>query len=223
MKRSIAFLLALIMIIFTFTACGDTVIVDKEGNEHIAVTQKGGDPAQDKYGNLIEEVTNADGEKVTQPVSYPEIYVSDENTIQNAYFVIDVPRDWSYDENLNVFRIQHDGKCVEEDDAMCEVSFESSSTGDVEVIFDNAYAKELHLQIIQPDFVTDIKKYETELYGKEVQAYSCKYGSGSTIYYYAFAHAYAAVGIKVIIDNACADDISVEKFISENITLKNFE
>ncbi|MBQ8782853.1 MAG: hypothetical protein IJZ57_03675 [Clostridia bacterium] len=222
MKRTVAILLALIMIVLTFTACGDTIIVDKEGNEHIAVMKKG-HFVQDKYGNLIEEVTNAEGEKVTQPFSFPEVYQKDKNTIENAYFVIDVPSDWTYEENLSSFRIQHDSKCAEEGKAMCELSFESSSTGDVEVIFDNAYAIELHLQMLQPDFVTDVKKYETELFGKKAQAYSCKYASGSKIYYYAFAHAYAAVGIKLIIGDECADKISAEKFITEHVTLKNFE
>lgn len=222
MKRTVAILLALIMIIFTFTACGNNVIVDKEGNEHVAVMKKG-EFVQDRYGNLIEEVTNFEGEKVTQPFSFPEIYKKDKNTIENAYFVIDVPSDWTYAENLSSFRIQHDSKCAEEGKAMCELSFESSSTGDVEVIFDNAYAIELHLQMLQPDFVTDVKKYETELFGKKAQAYSCKYSSGSTIYYYAFSHAYAAVGIKLIIGDECADKISAEKFITEHVTLKNFE
>ncbi|MBQ8228776.1 MAG: hypothetical protein IJZ88_07165 [Clostridia bacterium] len=223
MKRYIAIFISLIMIILTFSSCGNNnIIIDKEGNEHTAVIEKG-ELVQDKYGNLIEEVTNSEGNKVTQPFSFPEVYQKNKNTIENAYFVIDVPSGWTYAENLSSFRIQHDSKCAEEGKAMCELSFESSSTGDVEVIFDNAYAKELHLQMIQPDFVTDVKKYETELFGKDVQAYSCKYSSGSTIYYYAFSHAYAAVAIKLIIGDECADKISAEKFITENVTLKVFE
>ncbi len=223
MKRYIAILISMIMVMLTFSACGDAVIVDKDGNEHVAITKKGGDFAQDKYGNLLEEVTNSEGEKVTQPFNFPDLYIRDNNTIENAYFVIDVPNNWNYNENTNAFRIQHSAKCADEGNAMCELSFESSTTGDVEVIFDNAYAKELHLQMLQPEFVTDVKKYETTLFDKEVTAYSCKYASGSTIYYYAFSHAYAAIGLKLIVGDECADKILPEKFISENVTLKVFE
>ncbi len=223
MKRYIAILLALVTVILTFTACGDTVVVDKDGNEHIAVTKRGGDFVQDKYGNIIEEVTNESGETITQPFNFPEIYVKKENKIENAYFVIDVPKDWKYDENLNVFRIQHESKCSEDGKAMCEISFEKSTTGDVSVVYDNAYAREIVLQNRTNGIVGEVEKFETTLFGKEVKAYKCKYSTGSTVYFYAFAHAYAALGIKFIVGDECADEISPEEFINENITLKSFE
>lgn len=219
MKRYIAAILALVMIVLTFSACGKEVIIDKEGNEHTPVMKKG-EFVQDKYGNLLEEIENEEGKKVTQPFSFPEIYVKDSNTIENAYFVIDVPSGWNYDENQNVFRIQHKEK---EDEVFCEVSFSSSSTGDVEVIYDNAYANEVMLQAKFPDFVTDLEKFDTNLFEKEVKAYKCKYDSGSTIYFYAFFHAYSALGIKFIVADNCADKINPEEFINEYITLKNFE
>lgn len=222
MKRYMAVLLALIMIVLTFTACGDTVIVDKDGNEHVALMEKG-EFVQDKYGNLIEEVENENGEKVTQPFDFPTIYVRDENTIENAYFVIDVPSNWTYDENANVFRIQHDSKCKDNGKAMCELSFEESTTGDVTVVYDNAYAREIVLQNRLPDVIGNVEKFETTLFGKEVSAYKCHYSTGSTVYFYAFAHAYAAIGIKFIVSDDCAEKISPEEFITENITLKSFE
>lgn len=222
MKRYIAVLIALIMIVLTFTACSDTVITDKNGVEHVAVV-KNGELVQDKYGNLIEEVTNEDGKKVTQPFDFPEIYVKSKNEIENQFYVIDVPSDWKYDENLNVFRIQHDSKCSKSGDAICELSFNESTTGNKKILFNNTYATELHLQILQPEFVKDVKKYDTEIFGKEAMAYSAKYASGSTVYYYAFEHASIALGIKLIIADECADKISAEKFIAENVTLKSFE
>ncbi len=224
MKRIIAVLLVIITVMLTFSACGKgKEIVDKEGNTHVALTQKGGEYKQDKFGNLLEEATDYEGNDVTQPFSYPEMIESGKNEIQNAYFKIEVPSDWTYDENLKIFRIQHEGDCIKEDKAMCEISFDSSSTGDLDVIFDNAYANELHLQMIQPDFVKDVKTYTTKLFDKDVKAYSCKYASGSTVYFYAFTHAYVALSIKFILDDVCAQKISPEEFIKENITLKIFE
>ena len=220
MKRYMAILLALIMIVLTFTACGDTVIVDKDGNEHTPLMNKG-EFVQDKYGNLLEEVENEEGKKVTQPFAFPEIYVKNKKTIENEYFVIDVPSDWKYDESLKVFRIQHKEK--NEEDIFCELSFEKSTTGDVTVVYDNAFAREIVLQNRVPDLVGKVEKYETTLFGKEVSAYKCHYSTGSTVYFYAFAHAYAAIGIKFIISDKCADEISPEEFITENLTLKSFE
>lgn len=223
MKRIIAVLLVIIMVALTFSACSDNVITDKEGNTHVALKEFGGDYKQDKFGNLIEEVTDNDGKKVTQPFTYPEMIESGKNEIQNAYFKIDVPEGWTYDENLKVFRIQHEGDTSESNKAMCEVQFNSSSTGDIEVIYDNAYASELALQLINSSLVTDIKEYETKLFDKEVKAYSCKYSTGSTAYFYAFTHAYVALSIKFIVSDVCADEINPEEFISENIKLKIFE
>ena len=222
MKRYMAVLLALIMIVLTFSACGDTVIVDKDGNEHTPLMKKG-EFVQDKYGNLLEEVENENGEKVTQPFDFPVIYVKNKNTIENAFFVVNVPSNWKYEENLNVFRIQHDSKCSEEGKAMCELSFEESTTGDVSVVFGNAYAREIMLQNRMPDLVGKVEKFETSLFGKEVSAYKCHYSTGSTVYFYAFAHAYSAIGIKFIISDECADKISPEEFITENLNLKSFE
>lgn len=220
MKRYIAVLLALIMIVMTFSACGNTVVMDKDGNEHTPLMKKG-EFVQDKYGNLLEEVENEEGKKVTQPFAFPTIYVKDKNTIENEFFVIDVPTGWKYDENADVFRIQHEEK--EEKDIFCEISFEKSTTGDVTVVYDNAYAREIMIQNRMPDVVGKVEKYETTLFGKEVSAYKCHYSTGSTVYFYAFAHAYSAVGIKFIVCDKCADSISPEKFITENITIKNFE
>ena len=220
MKRYIAILIALIMIVLTFTACGETVIIDKDGNEHTPIMKKG-EFVQDKYGNLLEKVENEEGKKVTQPFDFPEIYEKEKNLIENAYFVIDVPSGWTYDENLNVFRIQH--KKNNDEKLFCELSFEKSTTGDVTVLYDNSYAREIILQNKFPDVVGKVDKYETTLFGKEVSAYKCHYSTGSTIYYYAFSHAYTALAIKLIIRDECAEKISAEKFIEENVTLKNFE
>lgn len=219
MKRYIAIFLVLAVVILTFTACEKTVIVDENGVEHIPV-MKNGEFVQDKYGNLLEKVENEEGKKENQPFAFPEVYIKDKNTIENRFFIIDVPSDWKYDENLKICRIQHDSKCAEEGKAMCELSFEESSTGDVDTIFKNAYAIELKLQLMQPEFVTDVKTFETKIFGKDAMAYSCRYSSGSTIYYYAFEQAGAAVGVKLIVGDECADKISAEEFLAENLTLK---
>ena len=55
----------------------------------------------------------------------------------------------------------------------------------------------------------------------DVKAYKSKYSSGSTVYFYVFAYAHAAVGIKAIIMDDCGNDgLDPEKFISEHFTLK---
>lgn len=222
MKKYLAILLAFMMVIFTFTACNDNVIVDKEGNEHKILTD-GGEYVQDKYGNLIEEVTNADGEKVTQPVSYPDFIQNGKSEVENAYFVVDIPSGWSFDEAVKAFRIQHKDGCSENKDVFCEVSFEVEDSGDVQILLDNEYANELKLQLMQEDLVKDVEKFDTKLFGKDVKAYKCKYTTGSSVYFYAFSHAYTALGIKFIISDECAEKFTPEEFINKYITLKVFE
>ncbi len=218
MKKIVALLLIVITVLFTFCACGDEYITDKEGNTHVALKEKG-EYVQDKYGNLIEEIENDKGEKVTQPFTYPEMMESKKNQIENAYFKIDVPSGWTYDENLKIFRIQHKS----DENIFCEIQFDSHRSGDVEVIFDNSYATELKMQMINEDLVKDVEKYETKLFDKDMKCYSCKYTTGSTVYFYAFQHAYTALSIKFILSDECKDEINPEEFIKEYITLKNFE
>ncbi len=222
MKRNLAFLLAFMMIIFTFTACGSNTIVDKEGNEHNVVVEKG-EYVQDKLGNLIEEVTNAEGEKVTQPVSFPDVIQNSKKEIENAFFKVKIPSGWKYDETVKVFRIQHEDKCKETESGVCELSFDSSSTGDVDILYKYAFAKEQAVNLYQPEFVTGFEEFETKLFDKDVKAYKCKYDSGVSIYYYAFEHAYSALSIRLIVNDACLDKLSPEEFISKNVTLKSFE
>ncbi len=218
MKKFIAILLVILTVGLTFSACGNEVITDKEGNTHIAIKEKG-EYVQDKFGNLIEEVENDKGEKVTQPFSYPEMIESKKNKIENAFFKIDVPSGWTYDENLKIFRIQHKS----DKGVFCEIQFDSHRSGDINVIFDNAYATEVKMQLINEDLVKDIKKYETKMFDKDIKCYSCKYSTGSTVYFYAFNHAYTALSIKFILSDECKDKINPEEFIKEYITLKNFE
>ena len=221
MKKAIALIIASMMILTLFSACGDKIITDKEGNTHKLVTQKGGEPAQDEYGNLIEEVTNDKNEKVTQAVSYPVVTQTGKNEIQDAYFIVEIPNDWYFDSEINKFRIQHDDESKKKSGAMCEISTEYSKNGDADLLYKNRLNNEKSLQVYQPDFVENIEEFETKLFGIDVKAYKSKYSSGSTVYFYTFAYAHSAVGIKAIIMDDCGNDgLDPEKFISEHFTLK---
>lgn len=221
MKKAIALIAAAVMILTLFSACGDKIITDKEGNTHKLVTQKGGEPAQDEYGNLIEEITNDKSEKVTQAISYPDVTQTGKNEIQDAYFIVDIPNDWYFDLEINKFRIQHDDESKKTSGAMCEISTEYSKTGDADKLYKDRLNNEKSLQVYQPDFVENIEEFETKLFGMDVKAYKSKYSSGSTVYFYVFAYAHAAVGIKAIIMDDCGNDgLDPEKFISEHFTLK---
>lgn len=221
MKRIIAFVLAAILLLFTFTACGKKVVTDEEGNTHVLVTRRGGEPAQDENGNLIEKVTNEDGEKVTQAVTFPRVTQNNKNEVENAYFKVKIPDDWTYDENINTFRIQHNGECKNSDGGVCEISAESAGHGDVDVLYNNRLGTENVLKEYQPDFVGEIKQYETKLFDLDVKAFSSKHTSGSTYYFFAFSYANAAVGITANVNDKClANGFDIEKFITENFTLK---
>ncbi len=216
MKKFVAILMVILTVALTLTGCGNDFITDKEGHTHVALKKKG-QYIQDEFGNLIEEIENDKGEKVTQPFTYPEMMETKKNQIENAYFKINVPENWTYDEKLKIFRLQHN----DDSKAGCEIQFDSNSSEDLDVIYKNAYAYELNLQLIDPTLVTDIEEYKTTLFGKEMKSYKCKYSTGSTIYFYSFLHAHVAVSIKFILMDCCKDEINPEEFIEEYITLKN--
>lgn len=222
MKRIIAFALATILLLFTMTSCGKKVITDEEGNTHVLVTKRGGEPAQDENGNLIEKITNSDGEKATQPVTYPRVTQHKSDEIENAYFKVKIPKDWTYNSEINTFRIQHNGECKGTDGGVCEISVESAGHGDVNVLFNNRLGTETVLKEYQPDFVGEIKQYETKLFGLDVKAFSSRHNVGTTTYFFVFSYANAAVGISAAVNDKCAENgLDIENFISENFTLKN--
>lgn len=221
MKRIIAFVLAAALLLFTLTSCGKKVITDEEGNTHVLVTKRGGEPAQDENGNLIEKVTNADGEKVTQAVTYPRVTQNSKDEVENAYFKVKIPDDWTYDDSINTFRIQHDGKCKGTEGGVCEISAESAGHGDVDVLYNNRLGTETMLKEYQSDFVGEIKQYETKLFNLDVKAFSSKHSSGATYYFFVFSYANAAVGITALVNDEClANGFDIENFINENFTLK---
>lgn len=221
MKRIIAFVLAAALLLFTLTSCGKKVITDEEGNTHVLVTKRGGEPAQDENGNLIEKVTNADGEKVTQAVTYPRVTQNSKDEVENAYFKVKIPDDWTYDDSINTFRIQHDGKCKGTEGGVCEISAESAGHGDVDVLYNNRLGTETMLKEYQSDFVGEIKQYETKLFNLDVKAFNSKHSSGATYYFFVFSYANAAVGITALVNDEClANGFDIENFINENFTLK---
>lgn len=222
MKRIIACLAVVILLISLFSGCGKTEIIDKEGNTHAAIKEKGGELAQDKYGNLLEEIEDENGKKVTQPFTYPDFIKNSKDEVQNAYFKIKLPNDWTFDESASKFKLQHQGECAKKGEAKCEITIDSAGHGDVEVYYANRLGTEKIIEESISDLITEIKEFETKLFGIQAKAFSCKYSTGSTIYYFTFQYAYAAIGINAIVMDTCQQSgFNIEEFIAQQFTLKD--
>ena len=122
-KRVICLFLVFIIALFAFAACEKksrygVLIVDKQGMEHVLATDENGVTIQDKYGNLVEvmtdskskkpilaptqSVTDENGEVVsvigkdeyaTNPITFPNMIQSKEK-VENKYYSVTIPDGW---------------------------------------------------------------------------------------------------------------------------------
>ncbi len=220
MKRAIALAAALLLMLSVFAACKKkNIIVDYEGNEHTLV-MKDGAPAQDKNGNLIEKITDAQGKTVTQPVSYPNVIKNSRREIENAFFKLKIPSGWKFDDSIRAFRIQHDGACTTSGE-VCEITTATNKTGDVEDYYDTLRAREKAIELIGGDQVSDLKEFEAKLFGQDCKALSARHNDRVTLYTYVFPYGGTAVSVTMMINDECkTEDFDPEAFLEDIMTLK---
>lgn len=108
-KQVFAILLATLLILTTFAACGKKYLVytDKDGVKHALLTDAEGNTMVNAFGQLVVGVTDkngklskdADGNYETRAVEFPSS-ISNGNVYETANFKWEVPKNlWYFDEN----------------------------------------------------------------------------------------------------------------------------
>lgn len=219
MKRAIALICAVVFITLIFSGCKKDIITDRHGVTH-KVEMKHGEFLQDKYGNLIEKCTNENGEEQQDVVFFPVVVKTGKRVIENAFLKMKIPEGWNFNENINVFRIQHK-ECP--DEITCEVTVDVTDEYDLKSL----YARDLAAkQIIaeatgDTEAATDFKTLDGKIFGKETMGFTCKLYDDSTFYYYAFSYSNQIISFSIIMNNQCIKSgFDPKEFITENVTLK---
>lgn len=127
-KRFFCVFLAFIVALFAFAACEKrskygVLIVDEQGMEHVLATDANGVTIQDKYGNLVEVMTDSKskkpisaptrsvtdengevvsvidtGEYATNSITFPNL-IQDEEKAENKYYSVMIPEGWIQEGN----------------------------------------------------------------------------------------------------------------------------
>lgn len=108
MKKSIAVIICLTVIIACFAACGTKteggeVVTDFGNNAVAVVTDANGGAQRDENGNLLVLVTDADGKNVkdengefaTESITLKHVVVIGD-TVETQYYSIKIPDNWEY-------------------------------------------------------------------------------------------------------------------------------
>ena len=223
MKKSIMILSASVALLgIGLTACGKSdIVTDKDGKTHVIVTQKGGEVAQDPWGNLYEKVTDRNGETVTQVYDFPAIKTNRFKTkVENGVLTVKVPGGWEISD-ANVMRLRHkNGKCVKADEPPCqiELTYRSDRTRDeVYEIYMNYISK---LRSVSENISAE-KSFNVKICGIDAKAFSYHMDdTDSTVYYFCVAKGETVVEITADIYDECYDEKSITELINSCVTLK---
>lgn len=225
MKKSLVIISCILLLIsVTLTACGNSnIIIDNNGYSRKVATDEDGNWLQDKWGNIIVENTDSDGNKVTQPLNFPEKVTDKHNKkIENAVVSINVPSGWSVSEGTSFVRLRHNGKCSEmSSDSSCQMDFTYSQNLTLQETYNQYLASVIKLSSLNPDEITDIEEYEVTLMGKNAKAISYKIQSTKTdVYYFVIDDGEPMIEITVHVCNSCYDNDSLVELISSCATIK---
>lgn len=122
MKKTIALIIALVVILTCFAGCkkgsfeGGAVVTDFAGQNLAIVTQESGGIVRNEAGNVVVLVTDADGynvkddkgENVTQAIAIEHAIVIG-TRVELADYAINIPDGWSNADSYNGFQISKDG------------------------------------------------------------------------------------------------------------------
>ena len=223
MKKTLIILSASVALLgIGLTACGKSdVITDKDGKTHVIVTQKGGDVAQDPWGNLYEKVTDQDGKTVTQVYDFPVIKTNRfKSKVENGVLTVDVPGGWEVSDST-VMRLRHKkGNCVKADEAPCQIEFTYRSDRTRDEVYE-LYTKYISkLRSVSEDISAE-KSFEVKICGIGAKAFSYHMDNAdSTVYYFCVAKGETVVEITADIYDECYDEKSITELINSCVTLK---
>lgn len=224
MKKSIAVISVLILVLsITFTACSKkNVIYDENGEKHVLLTDKHGDFVQDEYGGIFEVVTNALGEEQTKGFVFPNRVTNKSgNKIENSFIKLKIPRGWSDFSANNKISIQHNGECLDMQEARCQVEIK----WDIMAASDDLYEKYKGpvRWLVESQFnFGDLKEYETEIFGLPARAISYRTdGEGGTFYYYLVERGLAAFEIEAYASDRCFTEDEIKEVIEKAYVLKD--
>lgn len=225
MKKSLVIISCILLLMsITLTACGNSnILVDKYGYSHVVATDENGNWKQDKWGNLLVENTDSEGNKVTEPYDFPEKITDKHNKkIENAVVSINVPSGWSVSEVTSFVRLRHKGKCAKNSsNSSCQMDFTYSQNLTLQEVYNNYLANVVMLSSLDSDEITDIEEYEVTLMGKNAKAISYKISSTSTtVYYFVIDGGEPMIEITVHICGDCYDNASLVELISSGATIK---
>lgn len=215
-------LVVVAVIVFVVARGRKEVIVDKDGQTHIVVTDFWGNFVQDEYGNLFEKVTDSQGNDVTKGYIFPDRVVNKKgNKIENAFINLKLPKDWADFCTTDLIAMQHEGACMDENRPQCEVKIRYDIMADPEALYatEKGLARGYTEKI---DGFDNFKEYETTIFGLEARAMSYTSGHGEgTYYYYIVEQGLALFEIRAYACNDCYDEAALIEEIEKSYKLKN--
>lgn len=223
MKKSLI-IISVFLLTFSvaLTACGNkNILVDGDGHSYTLVTDKDGKTLQDKWGRLIIEKTDTDGNTVTQPYDFPDKITNKKNTkIENAVVSINVPSKWSVSEEATFIRLRHSGKCTKSGVPACQMDFTYAQNQTLQETYNEYLTNIVKLNALG-DEISDIKEDETTLLGKNAKTISYKIASENTdVYYFCIDDGEPMIEITVSVYDKCYDMASVIELINSCTTIK---
>lgn len=223
MKKSLIIISA-VLLVFTvvLTACGKSnTIVDKDGYTYTVVTDKSGNKLQDKWGRLIIEQTDSDGNIVTQPYDFPDKITNKRNTkIENAVVSVDVPSGWEVSRETSFVRLRHSGKCTKSGVSACQIDFTYAQNQTLQETYNDYLLNVTKLNTLG-DEISDITEDEATLMGKNAKLISYRVASQNTdVYYFCIDDGEPMIEITVSVYDKCYDRDSVIELINSCATIK---
>lgn len=223
MKKSLIILSALLLVFATaLTACGNkNVITDKNGHTYVPVTDDDGVKLQDKWGRLIIEKTDADGNKVTQPYEFPDKITNKRNSeIENAVVKVNVPSDWEVSKDTSFVRLRHSGKCTKSGVPACQIDFTYEQNKTLQETYNSYLTNVVELNGLG-DSISDIKEYEVTLMGKNAKAISYRVASENTdVFYFCIDDGEPMIEITASVYDKCYNSDSIVELINSCGTVK---
>ncbi len=224
MKKSIAVISVLILILsITFTACSKrNVVYDENGEKHILLTDNKGNFVQDEYGGVFEVVTDVNGKEKTKNFIFPDKVTNKKgNKIENTFIKLDIPRGWTDFSTNDKLSMQHIDDCLYNNKVQCQIE----ATWDVMATSDALYEEyrgPVRWLVENVSDYSDLKEYETELFGLSARAISYRADkSGGTFYYYLVERGLAAFEIEAYACDDCYTEDEIKEVIEKAYVLKD--
>lgn len=224
MKKSLFAVSALLVALsVAFTSCGKKYeFTDSNRNTHVAVTDKKGVIKQDVLGNLYEVVTDADGKTKTQLCDFPEALTNKAQTwIENGVFRMKIPKGWYASGLKSEMTLYHSGECTDTGTPHCQLTFSYNKRTTIDVVYADYLSKVKYLTMYSGE-CSDLKEYETEIFGLKAKAISYKFDKNGVKCYTYFVQNGTPVGqIEAYAYDPCYTEEQLIELLNKNCTLKD--